>query len=258
MRDLAKASSEVRSLVMARIVDSYTNILTVKLFSKLADEDAYVREAVDEHQEAIARHMRMTSRFMMTLQSLNALLLAGTAVIGLMLWSRGELTAGQVATALENGRLYQQLRLKAAEIDRLRGFGDSIIESLDVGLLVVDRENDALHVLRGVGDGTFEPPVDYPLEGTPTAVTAGISNMARRAVLVKGGIFFELAGKIDALVVDKTGTLTEGKPAVVAVTGPVTKSVTGMPVGRGRFKREIVDADRITAGEHHGTLDDIA
>ncbi|MDH4285653.1 MAG: ABC transporter ATP-binding protein/permease, partial [Gallionellaceae bacterium] len=55
---------------------------------------------VDEHQEAIAQHMRMTSRFMMTLQSLNALLLAGTAVIGLTLWSRGELTAGQVATAL--------------------------------------------------------------------------------------------------------------------------------------------------------------
>lgn len=52
---------------------------------------------------------------------------------------------------------------------------------------------------------------------TPTAVTAGISNMARRAVLVKGGIFFELAGKIDALVVDKTGTFTLGRPKVLEV-----------------------------------------
>ena len=52
---------------------------------------------------------------------------------------------------------------------------------------------------------------------TPTAVTAGISNMARRAVLVKGGIFFELAGKIDALLVDKTGTFTLGRPAVLDV-----------------------------------------
>jgi len=52
---------------------------------------------------------------------------------------------------------------------------------------------------------------------TPTAVTAGIANMARRAVLVKGGIFFELAGKIDALVVDKTGTFTLGRPKVLAV-----------------------------------------
>jgi len=49
---------------------------------------------------------------------------------------------------------------------------------------------------------------------TPTAVTAGISVMARRGVLVKGGMFFELAGKIDALVVDKTGTFTMGQPKV--------------------------------------------
>ena len=49
MRDLARASSEVRSHVMGRVVDSYTNILTVKLFAKLSDEDAYVREVIDEH-----------------------------------------------------------------------------------------------------------------------------------------------------------------------------------------------------------------
>lgn len=52
---------------------------------------------------------------------------------------------------------------------------------------------------------------------TPTAVTAGISNMARRGVLVKGGLFFELAGKIDALLVDKTGTFTLGRPKVLDV-----------------------------------------
>lgn len=52
---------------------------------------------------------------------------------------------------------------------------------------------------------------------TPTAVTAGISNMARRAVLVKGGIFFELAAKINALLIDKTGTFTLGRPKVLEV-----------------------------------------
>jgi Cd2+/Zn2+-exporting ATPase len=52
---------------------------------------------------------------------------------------------------------------------------------------------------------------------TPTAVTAGIANMARRAVLIKGGIYFELAGRIDTLLVDKTGTLTFGRPRVVEV-----------------------------------------
>jgi ATP-binding cassette subfamily B multidrug efflux pump len=100
MRDLARASSEVRSLVMARVVDSYTNILTVKLFAKLADEDAYVREVIDEHQGAIGAHMRLISQFIFTLSAMNAVLLVGTAAIGIVLWGRGTVSAGVVATAL--------------------------------------------------------------------------------------------------------------------------------------------------------------
>jgi len=52
---------------------------------------------------------------------------------------------------------------------------------------------------------------------TPTAVTAGVSNMARRAVLIKGGIFLELAHKINHLLVDKTGTFTFGRPRVEGI-----------------------------------------
>jgi len=100
MRDLAKASSELRSHVMGRVVDSYTNILTVKLFSRARDEDAYVREVIDEHTAAIAAHMRLITRFMATLSTMNALLLVGTAAIGIALWGQGELSAGAVATAL--------------------------------------------------------------------------------------------------------------------------------------------------------------
>ncbi len=100
MRDLARASSEVRSHVMARVVDSYTNILTVKLFARLADEDAYVREVIDEHQGAIGAHMRLISQFMFALALMNAALLTGTAAIGIWLWAQGTVSAGVVATAL--------------------------------------------------------------------------------------------------------------------------------------------------------------
>jgi ATP-binding cassette, subfamily B, multidrug efflux pump len=100
MRDLARASSEVRSHVMARVVDSYTNILTVKLFARLADEDAYVREVIDEHQGAIGAHMRLISQFMFCLAVMNAMLLTGTAVVGIWLWANGTISAGVVATAL--------------------------------------------------------------------------------------------------------------------------------------------------------------
>jgi two-component system NtrC family sensor kinase len=64
--------------------------------------------------------------------------------------------AGQVATAIENGRLYRQLHLKAEEIGRMREFNENILESLDDGLVVFDageqivRWNRALESSYGV------------------------------------------------------------------------------------------------------------
>jgi len=63
--------------------------------------------------------------------------------------------AAQAATAVENGRLYRQLHLKASELDRLHAFNENILESLDDGLLVlgpgdqVVRWNAALERLYG-------------------------------------------------------------------------------------------------------------
>jgi PAS domain S-box-containing protein len=73
-----------------------------------------------------------------------------------LLWA----VAGQIATALENARLYRQLHLKAVEVDRMRAFNENILESLDNGLLVVDlndrvvRWNRALERLYGVSRAT--------------------------------------------------------------------------------------------------------
>ena len=64
--------------------------------------------------------------------------------------------AGQVATAIENGRLYRQLHLKAEELGRMREFNENILESLDDGLVVCDvderivRWNRALEGFYGV------------------------------------------------------------------------------------------------------------
>ncbi len=100
LRELARASSEGRSLVMGRVVDSYTNILTVKLFGRLRDEDAYVREAIDGHYGAMRAHLKTITRFHFMLTAQNALLLVATAGIGLTLWAQGAIDAGLVATAL--------------------------------------------------------------------------------------------------------------------------------------------------------------
>jgi hypothetical protein len=58
--------------------------------------------------------------------------------------------AGQAATALENGRLYKDLQTKAQELDRLREFNENIVESLDEGLVVLDREERVLRWNRAM------------------------------------------------------------------------------------------------------------
>lgn len=54
---------------------------------------------------------------------------------------------------------------------------------------------------------------------TPVSVVAGLTALARRGVLVKGGAHLESIGRLQALALDKTGTLTEGKPRVLGVEG---------------------------------------
>jgi len=100
MRDRSKLTSEARSLLTGRIVDSYTNILTVKLFARAREEDAYVRESIDIHTSAFHASLRLNTLFTLLLSLINASMVTSTATLALILWSRGQIEVGTVAMTL--------------------------------------------------------------------------------------------------------------------------------------------------------------
>jgi ATP-binding cassette subfamily B multidrug efflux pump len=100
LRDRSRETSEIRSTLTGRIVDSYTNIVTVKLFARARDEDAFVREAVDDHTTAFRNQLRLITLFGLSLSTLNACMVVGTAATAVWLWVGGFITIGVVAMAL--------------------------------------------------------------------------------------------------------------------------------------------------------------
>jgi len=100
MRDRSKDVSEARSVLTGRIVDTYTNILTVKLFARARQEDAYVREAFDEHTSLFHASLRLNTLFSLLLSLINAVLVTATGALAIALWMQGRIEVGTVAMAL--------------------------------------------------------------------------------------------------------------------------------------------------------------
>jgi ATP-binding cassette subfamily B multidrug efflux pump len=120
MRERSKVSSIARSTLMGRIVDSYTNILTVKLFARAREEDQYVRNAVDQHVDLFTKSQRLLTAFAALLDVLNALLIAGSGAIALLLWRYGAVEVGAIAMVLpltlQLTNMSRQIAMRITEI----------------------------------------------------------------------------------------------------------------------------------------------
>ncbi|MGL6290048.1 MAG: ABC transporter ATP-binding protein [Silanimonas sp.] len=100
MQEVSSAQADARSTMTGRIVDSYTNIATVKLFSHSMREQAYAREAMDGFLGTVHRQMRLVTIVNAANDALNMGLLASVAALGLWLWSGGLASPGDLAVAL--------------------------------------------------------------------------------------------------------------------------------------------------------------
>ena len=96
----AAVMSEARSTLTGRIVDSYTNMATVKLFAHTEREEAHAKRAFDDHTATFNAQLRVVTGMEVTIWALNGTLITTTAALALWLWSQGLVTVGAIALAV--------------------------------------------------------------------------------------------------------------------------------------------------------------
>jgi ATP-binding cassette subfamily B multidrug efflux pump len=93
-------SAEARSVTVGRIVDSYTNILSVKLFARAEEERSAVRSALADWTRAFLNSFRLITAVAGVLSVMNSMLLVATGTLSGVLWAHGVMTGGEAAAGL--------------------------------------------------------------------------------------------------------------------------------------------------------------
>lgn len=97
---VAEQQADARSVMTGRIVDSYTNIQTVKLFSHAKRESRFAREGMSDFLGTVHRQMRLVTKLYTCLYLINSLLLFSVGFLAIKLWLEAAITVGAIAVAL--------------------------------------------------------------------------------------------------------------------------------------------------------------
>lgn len=100
LRRASEEQADARSLMTGRIVDTYTNIASVKLFSHDEREEAFAREGFEAFQKTVNRQMRLVSGFSISVYMINCLLIFAVGALGIALWLKGSILVGAVAVGI--------------------------------------------------------------------------------------------------------------------------------------------------------------
>ena len=97
---LASRQADARSEMTGRIVDTYTNIMTVKLFSHSRREAEYAQESMAGFLDTVYAQMRMVNGLVMSVWIINALLIFSVTALSIRYWMQAAVTAGAIAAAI--------------------------------------------------------------------------------------------------------------------------------------------------------------
>ncbi|CAA2103719.1 Putative multidrug export ATP-binding/permease protein [Methylobacterium bullatum] len=166
-------TADTRSLLIGRIVDSYTNILTVKLFARDREERAAVRDAIDVHTVAHLHQFRLVTTTTTLLGLLNSALIVATATACFVLWRRGGMTTGEAAAGL--ALVLRLMAMSGWVMQTVRGIFENVgviqesMQTISRPHGIVDRP-DARTLAVGGGDIRFDRVGFRYGDGTPSVI----------------------------------------------------------------------------------------
>lgn len=143
--DRSRAVSEANSALTGRIVDSYTNIQSVKLFAHASREESFVAVGFKRHTTALRELLKTILRMLVSLVVMNTLLIVATAFLSILFWQQGTITLGAIAIA--NGLILRLNQMSGWILRTISTLFESIgavqngIETIAVTNTVVDRPN---------------------------------------------------------------------------------------------------------------------
>ncbi|WP_417686535.1 ABC transporter ATP-binding protein [Roseibium sp.] len=143
LRDVSKDQADARSLMTGHVVDAYTNIATVKLFSHAAREETYARTSMTSFLHTVFRQMRLVTVLNISLTIINMLLLASVGGLAIVLWQYELVNIGDVAIAV--GLVLRLQGMSQWILWEVSGLFENVGTVQD-GIATISRERDVTDV----------------------------------------------------------------------------------------------------------------
>ncbi len=100
LKRISTAQADARAAMTGCVVDSYTNIATVKLFSHTAREEAYAQTSMQKFLDTVHLQMRLVTKLGFFVQYNNLFLVFNICALSVFLWLEGDVSAGAIAIAV--------------------------------------------------------------------------------------------------------------------------------------------------------------
>ncbi|WP_340162141.1 ABC transporter ATP-binding protein [uncultured Hoeflea sp.] len=100
LKRISTDQADARSAMTGRVVDSYTNISTVKLFSHAGREESYAQESMDMFLETVHRQMRQVTLFQSLIYFNNSVLVFAVSAMSISFWLTGTVSVGSIAIVI--------------------------------------------------------------------------------------------------------------------------------------------------------------